>query len=362
MASITMRNLVKKYGGVTVIPDLNLRIEDEEFIVLVGPSGCGKSTLLRVLAGLEAIDGGELLIGDTRVNDVPAARRDIAMVFQDYALYPHMTVRQNMSFALEMRGMTPAETAPRVEDAARLLDIHPYLDRRPKALSGGQRQRVAMGRAIVRDPKVFLFDEPLSNLDAKLRGQVRAEIKTLSRKLKTTMVFVTHDQVEAMTMADRIVVMKSGQIQQVGTPEEVYDNPVNVFVASFIGAPSMNFLPARIEGDRLALADGGETLPLALMAEAAPAAGEVLLGIRPEHFQIVPEGQGLSAVIDLVEPLGSDTLIHCALAGQRVIARVSPDIRPVAGQRISLTSIAGKAHLFDPDSQTRIGQTEGQAT
>ena len=359
MASITMRNLVKKYGAVTVIPDLNLEIADEEFIVLVGPSGCGKSTLLRVLAGLEAIDGGDLMIGETRVNDVPAARRDIAMVFQDYALYPHMTVRQNMTFALEMRGMTAAEIQPKVEEAARLLDILPYLDRRPKALSGGQRQRVAMGRAIVRDPQVFLFDEPLSNLDAKLRGQVRAEIKTLSKKLKTTMVFVTHDQVEAMTMADRIVVMKSGIIQQVGSPEEVYENPRNLFVASFIGAPSMNFLPARIEGHEIVLADDSR-LPTVLMAEAASGTGEVILGIRPEHFELAAEGQGLAADIDLVEPLGSDTLVHARAAGQEIIARVSPDLRPRAGQRLWLSPVAGKAHLFDPSTEERINSQPRQ--
>jgi multiple sugar transport system ATP-binding protein len=239
MASISIRKLVKKYGDVTVIPDLSLEIPDHEFVVLVGPSGCGKSTLLRILAGLEAINDGEVFIGERRVNGVPASKRDIAMVFQDYALYPHMTVRRNMAFALEMRGMSRTDMDNRIREAATLLHIEDYLDRRPKALSGGQRQRVAMGRAIVRDPKVFLFDEPLSNLDAKLRAQVRAEIKALSQKLKTTMVFVTHDQVEAMTMADRIVVMKSGVIQQVGSPEEVYETPANMFVAGIIGAPGM---------------------------------------------------------------------------------------------------------------------------
>lgn len=355
MASITIRNLVKKYGGVTVIPDLSLEIRDEEFIVLVGPSGCGKSTLLRVLAGLESIDGGDLLIGKDRVNDVPAARRDIAMVFQDYALYPHMTVRQNMSFALEMRGMGKAEIAPKVEEAARLLDITPYLERRPKALSGGQRQRVAMGRAIVRDPRVFLFDEPLSNLDAKLRGQVRAEIKALSSTLRTTMVFVTHDQVEAMTMADRIVVMKSGAIQQVGTPEQVYEDPVNMFVAGFIGSPSMNFLPGRVHEGRIVL-EGGSSLPNAPELPNVP--GPVMLGVRPEHFEILPEGQGVAAHIRLVEPLGSDTLIHADLAGQPVIARVSPDTRPKAGQTVWLGVMPGKTPVFDPQTEMRIRTTE----
>ncbi|MGN7870663.1 ABC transporter ATP-binding protein [Paracoccus sp. 22332] len=351
MASITIRNLTKKYGGMTVIPNLSLTIEDEEFIVLVGPSGCGKSTLLRVLAGLESIDGGDLLIGEKRVNDVPAARRDIAMVFQDYALYPHMTVRQNMTFALEMRGMSKAEIAPKVDEAARLLDIAPYLDRRPKALSGGQRQRVAMGRAIVRDPQVFLFDEPLSNLDAKLRGQVRAEIKALSDTLRTTMVFVTHDQVEAMTMADRIVVMKAGEIQQVGTPEQVYDDPVNMFVAGFIGSPSMNFLPAQGRNGALMLGDG-----TALPGLPASVADEVTVGVRPEHFE--PREDGAPARIRLVEPLGSDTLVHAELAGQQIIARVSPDTRPQAGQILHLGVAPGKALVFDPQTETRIHPKE----
>src|ERR1700758_2374669 len=245
MASISIRNLVKRYGNFTVIPDLDLEIADEEFVVFVGPSGCGKSTLLRIIAGLEPITSGDLYIGDRRVNGVQAARRDIAMVFQDYALYPHMRVYDNMSFALELRGTPKAEIEQRVKRAAAMLHIEPYLDRKPKELSGGQRQRVAMGRAIVRNPKAFLFDEPLSNLDAKLRGQVRAEIKALSQQLKTTMVFVTHDQIEAMTMADRIVVLQSGTIQQYDTPETVYERPANQFVAGFIGSPPVDFFPVR---------------------------------------------------------------------------------------------------------------------
>lgn len=349
MASISLLNLTKAYSGVTVIPKLNLHIKDEEFIVLVGPSGCGKSTLLRVLAGLEAIDGGELRIGDQLVNDVPAAKRDIAMVFQDYALYPHMTVRQNMTFALEMRGLKSDEITARVQEAASMLGIGEYLDRRPKALSGGQRQRVAMGRAIVRDPKVFLFDEPLSNLDAKLRAQVRAEIKSLSRKLKTTMVFVTHDQVEAMTMADRIVVMKSGVIQQIGTPEQVYEEPVNAFVASFIGSPSMNFLPINIVDDRVVFASGDE-LAIKELVHKAPAESGLTLGVRPEHFEVCAGQAGLPAHIELVEPLGSDTLIHVSMAGQDVIVRVSPELRPVTGDQLNLRPIKGKVHLFNPDT------------
>ena len=357
MASIRMQKLVKKYGEVTVIPGLDLEIADHEFVVLVGPSGCGKSTLLRVLAGLESINGGDLFIGDRRVNDVPAAQRDIAMVFQDYALYPHMTVRQNMAFALEMRGMKKAEIATRVEHAAKLLDIDPYLDRRPKALSGGQRQRVAMGRAIVRDPQVFLFDEPLSNLDAKLRAQVRTEIKALSQKLRTTMVFVTHDQIEAMTMADRIVVMKSGIIQQVGTPEEVYETPANQFVASFIGSPSMNFMPVTSDGGHLAFSDGRSLPGTNKLARRVSANGSAILGVRPEHLAVVPQSDAaILAKVDLVEPLGSDTLIHFKVAGTAAIARVEPDRRPKPGDVIPLAPAPGKTHLFEASSGAVIHQ------
>ncbi|MBO0904717.1 ABC transporter ATP-binding protein [Jiella sonneratiae] len=358
MASLSMRKLVKKYGDFTVIPDLDLEIPDHEFVVLVGPSGCGKSTLLRVLAGLESINGGDLFIGDQRVNDVPAAKRDIAMVFQDYALYPHMTVRQNMAFSLEMRGMTREEIAGRVERAAGLLHIGDFLDRRPKQLSGGQRQRVAMGRAIVRNPKVFLFDEPLSNLDAKLRAQVRAEIKALSQQLRTTMVFVTHDQVEAMTMADRIVVMKSGVIQQVGTPEEVYETPNNLFVAGFIGSPAMNFLPVTLGDGRARLADG-RALPAEILGSGlAPSAGSgegLVLGVRPEHFAVAPnDADALPVTVDLVEPLGSDTLVHFKLAETDAIARVSPDLRPKPGDTLPLIPVRGKALLFEQESGRAI--------
>lgn len=351
MASISIRKLVKKYGDVTVIPDLSLEIPDHEFVVLVGPSGCGKSTLLRILAGLEAINDGEVFIGERRVNGVPASKRDIAMVFQDYALYPHMTVRRNMAFALEMRGMSRTDMDNRIREAATLLHIEDYLDRRPKALSGGQRQRVAMGRAIVRDPKVFLFDEPLSNLDAKLRAQVRAEIKALSQKLKTTMVFVTHDQVEAMTMADRIVVMKSGVIQQVGSPEEVYETPANMFVAGFIGSPAMNFLPVKPEDGALTLKDGRKIAASMTSALKKGAPKDIVMGIRPEHFQVVDGGlDALPVAVELVEPLGSDTLIHFSLADMPVIARVSPDLRLKLGDQIMLAPAAGKLHLFDADT------------
>jgi multiple sugar transport system ATP-binding protein len=350
MASISIRNLVKRYGNFAVIPDLNLEIADHEFVVFVGPSGCGKSTLLRIIAGLEPITAGELYIGDKRVNGIPAAQRDIAMVFQDYALYPHMRVYENMSFALELRGTPKAEIDARVKRAAALLHIEPYLDRKPKELSGGQRQRVAMGRAIVRNPKAFLFDEPLSNLDAKLRGQVRAEIKALSQELKTTMVFVTHDQIEAMTMADRIVVLQSGTIQQYDTPEAVYERPANQFVAGFIGSPAMNFFAVEWRQERAILSQSGTVLPL--NGEAATRlrqAGSAVLGIRPEHFAVATDtADGIGINVKLVEPLGSDTLIHFDLAGASAIARVDPSLRPKVGDRLSLRPQPGKTHLFDP--------------
>ncbi|MGA7805291.1 ABC transporter ATP-binding protein [Bradyrhizobium sp.] len=349
MASISIRNLVKRYGHYTVIADLNLEIADHEFVVFVGPSGCGKSTLLRIIAGLEPITAGDILIGDKRVNGVPAARRDIAMVFQDYALYPHMRVYDNMSFALELRGIPKAEIDARVKKAAALLHIEPYLDRKPKELSGGQRQRVAMGRAIVRDPKVFLFDEPLSNLDAKLRGQVRAEIKALSQELKTTMVFVTHDQVEAMTMADRIVVLQSGNVQQYDTPEAVYERPANQFVAGFIGSPTMNFFAVELRGDAVVFSHDGAAAPVNAVGHARlRAAGKAVLGVRPEHFAVITDSSdGVTVTVKLVEPLGSDTLVHFDLAGTSAIARVDPALRPKVGDRLKLDPQPGKTHLFD---------------
>jgi multiple sugar transport system ATP-binding protein len=349
MASISIRNLTKRYGNFTVIPDLNLEIADHEFVVFVGPSGCGKSTLLRIIAGLEPISGGDLYIGDKRVNGVQAAQRDIAMVFQDYALYPHMRVYDNMSFALELRGTPKAEIDARVKRAAALLHIEPYLDRKPKELSGGQRQRVAMGRAIVRNPKAFLFDEPLSNLDAKLRGQVRAEIKALSQQLKTTMVFVTHDQIEAMTMADRIVVLQSGTIQQYDTPETVYERPANQFVAGFIGSPAMNFFAVEWHDDCAILSQGGTAVPVdGETASSLRQAGNAVLGIRPEHFTIATNAaDGIAIEVKLVEPLGSDTLIHFDLAGVSAIARIDPSLRPKVGDRLALRPQPGKTHLFD---------------
>jgi multiple sugar transport system ATP-binding protein len=350
MAAISIRNLVKRYGNYTIVPDLNLEIADHEFVVFVGPSGCGKSTLLRIIAGLEPITGGDLYIGDKRVNGIPAAQRDIAMVFQDYALYPHMRVYDNMAFALELRGMSKPDIDARVRQAAAMLHIEAYLDRKPKELSGGQRQRVAMGRAIVRNPQVFLFDEPLSNLDAKLRAQVRAEIKSLSQQLRTTMVFVTHDQIEAMTMADRIVVLQSGIVQQYDTPEVVYERPANQFVAGFIGSPTMNFLPVELHDHIAAFSHDGSPAPLdaAARGRLRAAAGKGVLGVRPEHFEVVPDGKsGIPIQIKLVEPLGSDTLIHFDVAGAAAIARVDPALKPKLGERLSLLPQADKIHLFD---------------
>jgi multiple sugar transport system ATP-binding protein len=350
MAAISIRNLVKRYGSFTVVPDLSLEIADHEFVVFVGPSGCGKSTLLRIIAGLEPITSGDLFIGDKRVNGVPAAQRDIAMVFQDYALYPHMRVYDNMAFALELRGMPKVEIDARVRQAAALLHIEPYLDRKPKELSGGQRQRVAMGRAIVRNPQVFLFDEPLSNLDAKLRAQVRAEIKSLSQQLKTTMVFVTHDQIEAMTMADRIVVLQDGIVQQYDTPEVVYERPTNQFVAGFIGSPTMNFFSVALRDDVAIFSNDRTLVPLdsAARVRLKTAAGKGVLGVRPEHFQVVAsEAFGIPVQIKLVEPLGSDTLVHFDVAGTGAIARVDPSLKPKVGERLFLKPQPDKIHLFD---------------
>lgn len=348
MASVRMQGLQKSFGTLQVIPPLDLEILDQEFMVFVGPSGCGKSTLLRIIAGLESISAGDLFIDSQRVNDLTPSQRDIAMVFQDYALYPHMTVYQNMAFGLEMRHATRTEIDSRVQNAARMLDIELLLKRRPRELSGGQRQRVAMGRAMVRNPRVFLFDEPLSNLDAQLRGQVRSEIKALSQRLKTTMIFVTHDQVEAMTMADRIVVLRGGVIQQVGTPEQIYSQPANRFVAGFIGSPQMNFLSVTLDNESAVL-ENGARLPIATTHR-----GPALLGIRPEHFESTSDASGVEIEIMLVEPLGADTLIHFMIGDVRCIARVEPDTRPQIGGRLHLTITAGKAFLFDVVNGQRL--------
>src|SRR5579883_1605135 len=319
MAAVEIRDVKKSFGPVDVIHGIDIDIGDEEFVVLVGPSGCGKSTLLRMIAGLEHISGGEIAIGGRVVNDLPPKERDIAMVFQNYALYPHMTVRDNMAFSLKLRKADKPTIEARVRQAAEILGLNPFLDRYPRQLSGGQRQRVAMGRAIVRDPQVFLFDEPLSNLDAKLRVQMRTEIKALHQRLRTTSVYVTHDQVEAMTMADRIVVMHDGRVEQIGTPLELYDNPANQFVAGFIGSPAMNFLNGRLarEGrERWVAAGDGTRLPAPAIGRAGQ---KVVYGLRPEHIEIAVDGAaGVPAVVEVVEPTGADTYVYASLAGTQV--------------------------------------------
>ena len=340
MAGVSISNVQKGYGAVQVLHGVDIDVADGEFLTLVGPSGCGKSTLLRMIAGLEEISGGTVSIGGRVVNDLAPKDRDIAMVFQNYALYPHMTVRESMAFSMKLKRADVAATAARVDEAAVILGLTPLLDRRPKELSGGQRQRVAMGRAIIRDPLVFLFDEPLSNLDAKLRVQMRAEIKALHQRLGTTVIYVTHDQVEAMTMADRIVVMRDGRIEQIGTPLDLFDFPVNRFVAGFIGSPSMNFLEGHVTGGEFALAGGTLTLPV---PQATPD-GPCTIGLRPEHIARTREGDGL---VHVVEPMGSETQVIVKLAGAEVVcvARERLALRP--GDRIGIAP-AGKVHVFNP--------------
>ena len=343
MGSVTFKELRKSYGTVEVLHGIDFRIEEGEFCILVGASGCGKSTLLRMLAGLESVTSGEILINDKVVNDVRPKQRDIAMVFQSYALYPHMTVAQNMGFSLRLAGVPKAEIGRRVGEAAEIIGLTEFLDRQPKALSGGQRQRVAMGRAIVRDPQVFLFDEPLSNLDAKLRVQMRAEIRTLQQRLGTTTAYVTHDQVEAMTMADRIVVMDAGVVQQQGAPLDLYDKPANKFVAGFIGSPSMNFFDAEVVEGGLRLASGH------MIARPVQDVGrKVTFGIRPEHVE-VGEG-GAEATVDVVEPLGHETLVQFTLgdAPLTLLSRDRLSLRP--GDVVPVRMDNPIHHLFDPDS------------
>jgi multiple sugar transport system ATP-binding protein len=363
MAGVAIRDVAKKYGDNTVIRKLSLDVRDREFMVLVGPSGCGKSTLLRMVAGLEEVSGGAISIGERVVNDVAPKDRDIAFVFQNYALYPHMTVRQNLEFGLRIRKMPPAEIARLVQEAAQTLGIEPYLERKPKALSGGQRQRVAVGRAIVRKPAVFLFDEPLSNLDAKLRVQMRAEIKRLQARLETTTIYVTHDQVEAMTMGHRIAVLKDGDLQQVGTPIEVYDRPANLFVAQFIGSPPMNFLGAE-------LADGGRTLrgaafaipvPAAWQAAAAASAGRrVNVGIRPEHvLEPARAARGQSAplelIVEIVETLGDELVVHGRIGDDLLVWKQDPHRPAALGDRIQVQVELDAVHLFDAQTEQRLG-------
>ncbi|CAM8639905.1 MalK ABC-type sugar transport systems, ATPase components [Candidatus Planktophila versatilis] len=359
MASVIFENASRIYPGTTTpaVDKLNLTVADGEFLVLVGPSGCGKSTSLRMLAGLEEIDGGRILIGDRDVTNVAPKDRDIAMVFQSYALYPHMTVAENMGFALKIAGIDKAERDKRVREAAKLLDLEPYLERKPKALSGGQRQRVAMGRAIVREPQVFLMDEPLSNLDAKLRVATRTQIAALQRRLGITTVYVTHDQVEAMTMGDRVAVLKDGLLQQVDTPRNLYDKPSNSFVAGFIGSPAMNLLIAPVSGGKAHLGDLDIDVP-------ASARSTVTVGIRPEG--LVPADKGFQVHVEVVEELGSDAFVYGKPAdasikfanavdeGAQVIVRWDPKNPPKAGQIVTVTNLPGAVHLFDSATGERV--------
>jgi len=358
MGSLSLRNLCKHYGATEVIRELSLDVGDGEFVVFVGPSGCGKSTLIRMIAGLEEIDAGEVLIDGERMNEVAPADRGLAMVFQSYALYPHMTVRDNMSFALRLAGVSRGERNRKAAEVARLLHLEDYLDHKPGQLSGGQRQRVAIGRAIVRKPKIFLFDEPLSNLDAALRGQMRTELARLREAIDATMIYVTHDQVEAMTMADRIVVLRAGRIEQVGTPLEVYRHPVNLFVAGFIGSPPMNLLPGRIEkcdqtGVHVSL-PGNVTTFVAATSDAAQVHHEVTLGIRPEGLRPNPAGM-LRGITHRVERLGAVSLLHAELdGGARVIAQIGAIEEVVPRQRINFAMDPAQCHVFDGDGQALV--------
>jgi multiple sugar transport system ATP-binding protein len=366
MAHVVVRDLVKRYGELQVVHGIDFEINQGEFLVLVGPSGCGKSTILRMIAGLESVTGGDIAIDDHIVNDVPPRHRNIAMVFQDYALYPHMSVRQNMGFGLKMRGMSRGEIDAAVKRTADILQIEELLDRKPKELSGGQRQRVAIGRAIAREPELFLFDEPLSNLDAKLRVDMRTQIKRLHMSFKTTSVYVTHDQVEAMTLADRIVVLRGGVIEQIGTPAELYAAPENRFVAGFIGSPTMNFLNARLAADNGGLSvmmDDGLSLivPQKLAGDFSSYAGrEVIFGIRPEHLTntltehdqdaLVP----ISIKVEIAEPLGADTLVFSRIGDQEIVCRTTPQTGAAAGATMALRANMSHMHLFDPETGDAI--------
>jgi len=362
MADVRIDNVTKVYpGNVLAVKSANLHIADKEFLVLVGPSGCGKSTTLRMIAGLEEVTDGSIRIGDVVVNDVPPKDRDIAMVFQNYALYPHMTVYKNMAFGLKLRRYPKDEIDQRVQEAARILGITELLDRKPKALSGGQRQRVAVGRAIVRKPKVFLFDEPLSNLDAKLRVEMRAELNKLHHRLQTTMIYVTHDQVEAMTLGDRIVVMNDGVIQQVAEPLELYDRPKNLFVAGFIGTPPMNFVEGQLEKEDGAIFFNEGTSKLRLPADMVDPLQEfvgkqAVFGIRPEHMDDktfmgdVPPHTSLEAMVNVVEPLGDETILYLSTGKHDLIAKVDSHHRVEVNQEIEIALNLSKAHIFDADT------------
>jgi multiple sugar transport system ATP-binding protein len=367
MAEVLLHDVEKRFADNAVINSLNLEIADKEFVVLVGPSGCGKSTILRMIAGLEDVTSGDISIGDRVVNELAPKDRNIAMVFQDYALYPHLTIFKNISFGLEIQKISKSELKQRVLEAAEILGISDLLERKPKQLSGGQRQRVAMGRAIVRRPSVFLFDEPLSNLDAKLRTQMRTEIKKLHHQLATTIVYVTHDQVEAMTLADRIVVLKDGNIEQVGKPEEVYNNPQSMFVAGFIGAPTMNFIPCKLtrqNGEAILMIDEKNKLFFTLPKDKAKhyqssIDQNLIMGIRPEYFSLVKEnsdsGQNrLSLKIGVIEPLGSTTLFFCEIGGTEMVVSLEPIAGFKSGDYLHLQADISKIHLFDPDTEKKL--------
>jgi multiple sugar transport system ATP-binding protein len=363
MARVFIRNLNKMYNEVHAVKDVNLDIRDREFVVLVGPSGCGKTTTLRMVAGLESITSGEVLIGDTVVNELPPMDRDIAMVFQNYALYPHMSVHDNMAFGLKMRKFTRAEIDRRVREAADILGIQNLLQRKPRQLSGGQRQRVALGRAIVRHPQVFLFDEPLSNLDAKLRVQMRVELKKIHDRLGTTAIYVTHDQVEAMTLGDRVVVMKDGVVQQVGEPLDLYNEPANRFVAGFLGSPAMNFATVRVAEEDGALHTVGDGIRLALPSAVAArlrahVGREVTLGIRPEDMRIasggVANGLSFDAVVEVVERLGSEILLDVKVGSGMMVAAVEPTVQAKVREQLQLAINPDRLHFFDPQSEAAL--------
>ena len=364
MAIVRLEHVWKRFDNdVVAVRDVSLEARDGEFLVLVGPSGCGKSTVLRMVAGLEEISGGAVYIDDRRVNDVPARNRDIAMVFQNYALYPHMTVADNMAFALRLRGVPKQEVRRRVENAAEILDIKPYLNRRPKQLSGGQRQRVALGRAIVREPKAFLMDEPLSNLDAKLRVQTRAEIVKLHQRIGTTTIYVTHDQVEAMTMGNRIAVLRDGVLQQIDTPRRLFDHPVNAFVAGFIGSPAMNLIRMRVLGDGGGIALQREDVRIAAPPRHARALGpyrdrEIIVGLRPDaltdHRPSDEHAVRVPATVEVVELLGSEAYVYALLGGQTLIGRVAPAFEHTPGDAVQLWANLDAMHLFDPETETSV--------
>jgi multiple sugar transport system ATP-binding protein len=355
MGSVTIQNLVKRYGSLEVLHGIDLAVEDGKFVVLLGPSGCGKSTLLRMIAGLETVSSGDIAIGEQRVNDMHPKDRNIAMVFQNYALYAHMSVRENMAFSMRLKKTAQAEVDKRVNWAASILSLEPYLDRFPKELSGGQRQRVAMGRAIVRNPEVFLFDEPLSNLDAKLRVQMRKEIKELHQRLKTTTVYVTHDQIEAMTMADQVVIMRDGVIEQIGTPLEIYDNPENLFVAQFIGSPGMNLLAGEIvQGAGGKMFQTGEVTCEVPQSSAATVGQKVLYGIRPEHLEVSMQGSGLSATVTVVEPTGPEIHLYATLAGHEICAIAHQRLDWKPGDELKLSPMIDRVHLFDAETKVAL--------